>query len=341
MSMFRTSSYIADINRIFQTLRISPTRGPLPVHHFRPFVTSIRKMASDSSDGETHHDGASTEQPSSSSSKPHRSRPTHFLCLPLHGQHYPTLPQSYLPFKSAIKQFTIDETSQDASEESSMPADAIRYFNTLHLTLGVMSLTTPEKLQQAISTLESLDVSQFLSSDGLQNDDEKKLNISLKGLESMDNSRKGVEKCAILIIPPTDAPSDGGSTGGNRLYTFASALRQHFINEGIMTPENRPLKLHATVVNTVYSKKKKGSKDKKSKNSRGGGRRGNKERITFDATDVVERYKDHVWAEKLEIDRVQICNMGADKGEEVVGEDGTVEVVGNGYRVAGSRLIWP
>ncbi|KAF3904495.1 hypothetical protein AA313_de0206476 [Arthrobotrys entomopaga] len=301
--------------------------------------------SSDASDGEPHGATVPAEQASSSSSKPHHSRPTHFLCLPLHGKHYSTLPQSYLSFKSAIKQFAINETLQDALEEdspSTIPPDAIRYFNTLHLTLGVMSLPTPEKIEQAISHLESLDLSQFLPSNDKEAD--KKLYISLKGLESMDTSQKGIEKCAILIIPPADAPDDSGTLVEGRLYSFASALRQHFMDEGILTPENRPLKLHATIANTIYSKRK--AKDKKGRKSfrgsRGGrGRRGNRERITFDATEVLEKYQDQVWAEKLEIDRVQICNMGADQGEQVVDEDGTIEVVGDGYKAVASRLIWP
>ncbi|EPS44392.1 hypothetical protein H072_1598 [Dactylellina haptotyla CBS 200.50] len=279
--------------------------------------------------------------------RPPTSRPTHFLCLPLSGKHYNPLPPSYESFKTAIRQFTIDETSREASysddDPSIIPPDAFRYFNTLHLTLGVMTLETQEKRERAMSMLESLDLTQFFPTP-VENEEDKKLNVTLKGLEAMNPSPKGIEQCTLLIIPPTDAPNSSGVVANQgRLYSFAVALREHFIKAGIVSPENRPLKLHATVVNTVYSRPKqtRAPRGRDGKNHKGRHDRGSKEKTTFNATEVLEKYKDQVWADRLEIDRVEICRMGAARGEEVVGEDGIVEVVGDGYTATATKLIWP
>lgn len=53
----------------------------------------------------------------------------------------------------------------------------------------------------------------------------------------------------------------------------------------------------------------------------GGGRGGKRwERLVFDATEILERYEDQVWAEDIPLEKVAICRMGAKKvvvdGEE-------------------------
>lgn len=58
--------------------------------------------------------------------------------------------------------------------------------------------------------------------------------------------------------------------------------------------------------------------------------------MRFDATELVERYKDFVWAENVRIDRVQICKMGAKK---IFNESG--EVVDEEYEVVGEKIIAP
>ncbi|EWC43550.1 hypothetical protein DRE_01437 [Drechslerella stenobrocha 248] len=264
-----------------------------------------------------------------------RERLTHFLAIPLHGQHFTPLPPAYASFKSAVAQFAIDETpppDADADADTRIPPGAIRDFNTLHLTLGVMSLPTTEQLQTALSTLESLDLRRFLPAAADATTTDPRLYIDLKGVAAMSSAPSRIQKCGVLMIPPVDS-ADATS---ERLYPFARAVRDHFVEAGVMQLEARPLKLHATIVNTVYCKPGKGARDSKRK-----GGKVRRDDLQFDATDVLERYRETVFAERLEVDRVQICKMGAKKGVEVVGEDGGVDIVGGGYEVVGSRLIWP
>ncbi|KAF3220801.1 hypothetical protein TWF679_008991 [Orbilia oligospora] len=306
----------------------------------RPCAFSpISQMASSSSSSSRAWDqGQSSSFPTFKDRGPSKS-PTHFLCLPLHGNYYKTLPPAHLSLKTALKQFTIDEANpesglSESEEKFRIPPDAFRPFDTLHLTLGVMTLSTKEEVENAISTLKSLDLSQFLPPAVSGGD--KKLYVDLKGLQPFSNSKSTITGCRVLFLPPTDA----SSSSQTRLLQFSEALRSHFLEKGILTPENRPLTLHATVINTVYCKRINPALDSRNTRNRDRGSRSNKvERVQFDASEVLERYKDHVWAAGVEIDRVQICRMGAKKGKEVVLEDGTVEVIGGGYESIVDTLI--
>lgn len=58
--------------------------------------------------------------------------------------------------------------------------------------------------------------------------------------------------------------------------------------------------LHATLVNTVYTRSAKSGKTRWSKGS-----------SRFDATALIERYRDVEWAADVRIEKVEICKMGA------------------------------
>jgi len=62
-----------------------------------------------------------------------------------------------------------------------------------------------------------------------------------------------------------------------------------------MVDVNRPLKLHVTIVNTIYAQ----------------GRNGRHPLI--DARAILEHFKDFVWLEDILLDRVAICEIGAKK----------------------------
>ena len=70
------------------------------------------------------------------------------------------------------------------------------------------------------------------------------------------------------------------------------------------------MKLHATVVNTIYAREAKSGKKRWGK---GSGK--------LDATELIEKYKDFEWAKDFRIEKVAICEMGAKRiveGDEVV-----------------------
>ena len=192
------------------------------------------------------------------------SGPTHFLSLQLaHGR-----------LTRSLAAFRADITSPSTFN---IPDDAVRPPGTLHLTLGVMSLTE-ETMPAAQDILKSMRPRHILhrlrpKSDGLF--------VTLKGLDAM----KPASKTSVLYAPPVDA--DGV------LYSFCEALRRPFRDAGLIKDDGRPLLLHATVVNTIYVK----------------GRR--RDRLYLDATDLLAKYETFAWVEDMPVTRFALCKMGA------------------------------
>lgn len=259
-----------------------------------------------------------------------------------------------------------------------MSEKAIRPVGTLHLTLGVMSLDD-DALSKAGECLSSLELPTILAR-GMKGREDVEgecgkgygggLVIDLKGLVPMQSK----QRTSILYAEPVDAGSAEGKT--EQLYAFASSLKSRFEDEGFMVKEDRKLRLHATIINTVYAKPKGGGgarKGKKSSQAPDVEKRGaepveretkdaeaepstappepstsephvpdhsevhnpnSKSWMRFDATELVEQYKDFTWIERFRIDRVQICKMGAKK---MLDEQG--EVVDEKYEVVFEKRV--
>jgi activating signal cointegrator complex subunit 1 len=90
--------------------------------------------------------------------------------------------------------------------------------------------------------------------------------------------------------------------------------------------DDRPLKLHATIVNTIYAKGRKGQSkanagaSNQEPKAQGHGPNANAP-LKIDATTILEKYEDFVWAKDVILDRVAICEMGAKK---ILDETGNV-----------------
>ena len=138
--------------------------------------------------------------------------------------------------------------------------------------------------------------------------------VDFKGLVSMHAAKS----TSILYSSPSD------ETG--RLLPFCVALQKMFKDRGFIV-EDRPLKLHATIVNTIYAK----GRNRPSKDSAGASNQDAKPQghgpnanapLKIDATTILEKYEDFVWARDVTLDRVAICEMGAKK---ILNENGNVE----------------
>jgi activating signal cointegrator complex subunit 1 len=309
---------------------------------------------------------------------------THFLCVPLVNDH--SRPQL---------ETKLSELKQELRGSGFLPVKAVRPPGTLHLTLGVMSLDD-EQLDLATQYLSELDVQKMLQNvtaqclaeeaaasgtvsenlNAFAMPDWEALSIDLKGLVPM----QAPQKTSILYAEPVDKRQI--------LQPFGEKLRYEFTQKGFLIEDKRTLRLHATVINTIYAKSKgrggranakpsqhrtgEGSVDgvngveehddgasmagssidghdevttappdpstietkvPKLDGSTGHGPEA-KSWLRFDARDLIERYKDVVWAENVRIDRVQICKMGAKK---IL--DGEGEVVAEEYEVVGEKVI--
>jgi len=114
------------------------------------------------------------------------------------------------------------------------------------------------------------------------------------------------EKTSILYIEPHDS--------SERLYPLCLALQDVFRREDLLIPDDRKLKLHATIVNTIYAKGRR---------AQGHGLKADAP-LKIDARALLNKYEDFVFAENVVLDRVAICEMGAKKrieNGEVVGEE--------------------
>lgn len=282
---------------------------------------------------------------------------THFLCLPLvTPKSQPQLEASIAAFKDAV---TLHRSNGDGPDETSKETididgtiqpvvhpKAIRPVGALHCTLGVMSLNADD-LAAAVDLLDGLDIQALLGfSPNSQIADQQPreenptsetpaslqrsitpppversnsaLKVDLKGLESMH----APQQTSILYTAPSDE--------SGRLYDFCLALQKIYKDKGLLVEDNRALKLHATIVNTIYAKGRKrpqrGSINRggstsapeteggatKDDRSLGHGPNANAP-LKIDATEILEKYEDFVWAENVILDRVAICEMGAKK----------------------------
>ncbi|KAB5585847.1 kinase A anchor protein [Coniochaeta sp. 2T2.1] len=264
---------------------------------------------------------------------PPKPFPTHFLCIPL------VTPSSRPQLSQSVLSFAPDVAAETAETASVIPQSAIRPVGTLHLTLGVCSFPKNEGLEAAKDLLRSLKPREILAGvrreaaarttttlpgenppkppEGEVKEEEETeppLKITLRGLASMQTP----QKTSVLYARPVD---DRGV-----LQTFCEKLRGVFIDAGLMQEENRPLLLHATVLNTIYVKNPPpGESEGGRGNKRKRGRRGEKQ--AFDARGLIDRYEDHVWMRDCPVGRIELCKMGAKKIDVDGVEDEVYEAV--------------
>lgn len=213
-------------------------------------------------------------------------RPTHFLCIPLNTE------RSRGELTESINRFThqLREGNEQCLFDFDIPVSAIRPAGTLHITIGVMRLDSEQSIQQAIDHLRQLDLAKMLEDAGMAGSSKSRdaaraqhLELSLGGLEPMHNPRS----TSVLYTTPVDST--------NRLLPFAQALRNSFSRKSLLLDDCRPLKLHTTIVNTVYAKAELGYVQR------------------LDSTRLLESFKDFQWLSDFHSERIAICKMGTTK----------------------------
>ncbi|KAL2056797.1 hypothetical protein ABVK25_003192 [Lepraria finkii] len=212
---------------------------------------------------------------------PPKPQLTHFLCLPL------ITATSRPQFQAALQRFTSEVAAPNEAGEAQLPPKAIRPVGALHLTLGVMSLLTPERLDAACTMLREFEITDLLRtcSDSFP---ATLSTVTFSGLHAMQSPTR----TSSLYTAPT--------VSATPLLPFCATLRQAFIDAGFLVPEDRQMKLHATIVNTIYAREAKSGK-----------KRWGKGRGKLDARELIEKYKDFEWAKDFRIEKVAICEMGA------------------------------
>ncbi|PLB37293.1 uncharacterized protein BDW47DRAFT_107254 [Aspergillus candidus] len=187
------------------------------------------------------------------SSKEKRPPITHFLCIPLvNAASLPQLESSLAAFKSALPLAPQPPRHELPSrkpnvERPLIPHGAIRPVGTLHLTLGVMSLPTQQRLDEAIELLQSLDLASMArEAERSVRRSRTAPNESQPATSQVDNDTVGtpgpftVSLESLSAIPRARAatvlhaaPVDPSS----RLYPFCEMLRDKFLEAGFLQAE--------------------------------------------------------------------------------------------------------
>jgi activating signal cointegrator complex subunit 1 len=219
---------------------------------------------------------------------------THFLCIPLvTAASRPQLSQSIASFRD-------DVTRPKALGGFELPIDAVRPVGTLHLTLGMMSFPEDEGLDKAVELLKSLKLREIMSTvkppvmPGSSGEETAKAQmqplITLKGLHTFQKA----DKATVLFAPPSDQ--------AGVLHGFSEKIKALFKETNLLAPDDRPLLLHATIVNTIYVK---------------GNRRKRGDRtFVADGQAIMDRYEDQVWLDNSPLEKIAICRMSAKPVEE-------------------------
>ncbi|KAJ5772977.1 hypothetical protein N7457_007873 [Penicillium paradoxum] len=177
--------------------------------------------------------------------RPKRPPLTHFLCFPLvNTASIPQLESSLATFKTAHllrPGLTPQQTSKEHADTSRLclPGKAFRPLGTLHLTLGVMSLPSKERLNQAIAFFQSLDLAAMIreveqvstpAQEENASHQPSPFTISLESLHALPRPKSAT----VLHASPIDP------TG--RLLPFCVKLRDKFIEAGFIQnePETKP-----------------------------------------------------------------------------------------------------
>ncbi|CAK7241496.1 MAG: hypothetical protein STHCBS139747_002958 [Sporothrix thermara] len=255
---------------------------------------------------------------------PPRPQLTHFLCIPLAttaGR--PQLAESLATFHADVSAMSVSMTSGGSGGPSSannrnattrrgqLPPSALRPVGTLHLTLGVLSLGDSDRLQQAVQRLQSLAKEDPRGAGaGSDKPEETLISMSLRSLHAMQPPARAT----VLYASPVDESTGQLAAAGGPLLALCERVRAAFAD--LMVPDERPLLLHATIVNTLYAKERRGGGG----GGRGGGGGGSRgggggAKLTFDAREIIERYDDFVWMERVPVQTVALCRMGAQTTE--------------------------
>ncbi|KAJ6096591.1 hypothetical protein N7486_007337 [Penicillium sp. IBT 16267x] len=200
--------------------------------------------------------------------QPREKRPplTHFLCLPLVNlTSISQLEASISAFQKKNPPVPVSDLLQNQGQPSAdhasrtlIPEGAIRPLGTLHLTLGVMSLPSKNRLDEAVSFLQSLDLANLMHeaeqvalrrkirnsrpasipAKYKANQSSKQLSISLESLHALPRAKSAT----VLHASPVDP------TG--RLYPFCVMLRDKFLEAGFLVGESKEKEKENTNTNT-------------------------------------------------------------------------------------------
>ncbi|KAG9345951.1 hypothetical protein JZ751_007766 [Albula glossodonta] len=198
---------------------------------------------------------------------------THFLSFALN---HPQIQERFLKFKEEV----LEQCSEDHGVDSSIFQNPAK----LHLTIGTLALLSDQEVNRACELLQQCRGSLQDIIGG------KPLPLEVAGIEYMNDDPAMVD----VLYAKVQAKD-----GSDKLQVIADQLVERFVTAGLMVREWDRVKLHGTIMNTLFRK------DPSAEDKGGSGRLNMKDRESFDARNVLKKFGTYHFGE-FELNAVHI-----------------------------------
>ncbi|XP_028989472.1 activating signal cointegrator 1 complex subunit 1 [Betta splendens] len=198
---------------------------------------------------------------------------THFLSFPLND---PKIQEGFLRFKEEVLQ----NSSQDHGVEESIFQNPAK----LHLTIGTLSLLNDAEVKQACERLHECQTFIRDITEG------NPLPLEVSGIEYMNDDPAMVDVLYAKV---------NVKDRSDKLQVIADRLVEHFVSSGLMVREWDRVKLHGTVMNTLFRK------DSTVEDTSVPGRQNVGEREAFDARNILKKFDSYYFGE-FKLNSVQL-----------------------------------
>ncbi|XP_048801628.1 activating signal cointegrator 1 complex subunit 1 isoform X3 [Lagopus muta] len=194
---------------------------------------------------------------------------THFLSFALNQ---PVIQEKFLQFKEEV----LEKCSQDHGVSSSLFQNPAK----LHLTLGTLVLLNEQEIQRACDLLQQCKedfVDQITGG--------KPLSVEVTGVEYMNDDP------AMMDVLYAKVHMKDGS---DKLQMIADQLVERFVASGLMLREWDRVKLHATVMNTLFREDPSGAEERSNTVT---GKSSFKERESFNGRNILKLFENFSFGE--------------------------------------------
>ncbi|XP_065603109.1 activating signal cointegrator 1 complex subunit 1 isoform X1 [Cyrtonyx montezumae] len=194
---------------------------------------------------------------------------THFLSFALNQ---PVIQEKFLQFKEEV----LEKCCQDHGVSSSLFQNPAK----LHLTLGTLVLLNEQEIQRACDLLQQCkeDFVDHITGG-------KPLTVEVAGVEYMNDDP------AMMDVLYAKVHMKDGS---DKLQVIADQLVERFVASGLMLREWDRVKLHATVMNTLFRKDPSSAEERSSAVS---GKSSFKERESFNGRNILKLFESFSFGE--------------------------------------------
>nr|XP_045606852.1 activating signal cointegrator 1 complex subunit 1-like [Procambarus clarkii] len=195
---------------------------------------------------------------------------THFLCIPFNK---PAIQEKYIEFKKEV----LEKCGSSRGVDESIFQEPAK----LHLTLCVMVLADDRERYQALDALANCPESvlkKHLAGE--------KLRVEMKGIEYMNDDPGEVD----VLYGRINALSWTHS-----LQTIADSLVDEFVKAGVLNRQHDRVKLHVTLMNTLFRHDRDGVTDSKA----------SKDRESFCARQILEEFENYEFGE-MEVEEIHL-----------------------------------